>query len=55
MLFLNPIGSVFCLKEAFQLQDVPIIVDLTACIISVLFRKLYPVSVHSKLFPTYFL
>jgi hypothetical protein len=46
-----PIDSVLCLTEAFQFHEVPLIVGLSACTTSVLFGKLSPVPMHSRMSP----
>jgi hypothetical protein len=43
--------SVHCHTEAFKFHEVPFIVYLTVCAISVLFRKLFPMPMSSRLFP----
>jgi hypothetical protein len=45
--------SVFCLTEVLQFYEVQF-VDLTAQAIAVLFRNFSPVSISSRLFPTFF-
>ena len=50
-----PFNGVLCLREAFQFHEVSfLIVDLSAWVIGVLFRKLSPMPVYSRLFPTFF-
>jgi hypothetical protein len=39
--------------EAFQFLEVPLIVDLRVCAISVLFRNMSPVPVHSDYSPRF--
>lgn len=44
----------FGLTEAWQFHEVPFIVSFCACAISVIFRKLSPVTVSSRLFLSFF-
>ena len=44
---------VLYLTEAFQFHEVSIIVYLSACTVGVLFRKLSPVAMCWRLFPTF--
>ena len=48
-----PIDSVLCLTEALQFYEVPF-VNSWAWAIGVLFRKISPVPMCSRLFPTFF-
>lgn len=46
---------ILCLTEAFALHAVPLIVNLHALTLNVLFRKLFPVSMHARLSLLHFL
>lgn len=48
------IDNVLCLTEIFKFHEIQLlIVNLTVCVVGILFRKLSPLAVRSMLFPTF--